>query len=91
MYAVQEARDLFWGTFAAGKGFAKRASMWDLLFMGIGSMGRDENMMAFVFRFAFQVKMMINIVIFFFISGIALQVVMMMMTTIVLSSSFLFS
>ena len=33
-YAVQEARDLFWSTFAAGKGFAKRSSMWDLLFMG---------------------------------------------------------
>jgi len=57
MYAVQEARDLFWGTFAAGKGFAKRASMWDLLFMGIGSMGRDENMLAFVFRFAAQLLM----------------------------------
>eukprot|EP00285_Hemiselmis_virescens_P012640 CAMPEP_0173393538 /NCGR_PEP_ID=MMETSP1356-20130122/22171_1 /TAXON_ID=77927 ORGANISM="Hemiselmis virescens, Strain PCC157" /NCGR_SAMPLE_ID=MMETSP1356 /ASSEMBLY_ACC=CAM_ASM_000847 /LENGTH=267 /DNA_ID=CAMNT_0014351577 /DNA_START=21 /DNA_END=820 /DNA_ORIENTATION=- len=55
MYAVQEARDLFWRTFAAGKGFAKRSSMWDLLFMGIGSMGRDEGMMSFVLRFAFQV------------------------------------
>jgi hypothetical protein len=27
-----------------GKDFAKRASMWDLLFMGLGSMGRDEGL-----------------------------------------------
>ena len=28
MYAVQEARDLFWGSMGQGKAFAKRASMW---------------------------------------------------------------
>jgi hypothetical protein len=53
---VEEARELFWGTFAAGKGFAKRASYWDLLFMGIGSMGRDEGLLAFVLRFVMHVS-----------------------------------
>ena len=58
IYAVDEARELFWGTFAQGKGFAKRASTWDLLFMGIGSLGggRDEGMMAFILRFAMHVR-----------------------------------
>ena len=56
IYAVEEARDLFWGTFAQGKGFAKRASTWDLIFMGIGSMGRDEGIMAFILRFAVHVR-----------------------------------
>jgi hypothetical protein len=57
IYAVEEARDLFWGTFAQGKGFAKRASTWDLIFMGIGSMGRDEGMIAFILRFAVHVRL----------------------------------
>ena len=56
IYAIDEARELFWGTFAQGKGFAKRASMWDLLFMGIGSMGRDEGILAFILRFAMNVS-----------------------------------
>eukprot|EP00961_Rhodomonas_salina_P242798 3280046-Rhodomonas_salina.1 len=37
-FALQECRDLFWGLMGKGKGFAKRASTWDLLFMGLGSM-----------------------------------------------------
>lgn len=57
MYAVQEARDLFWGSMGQGKAFAKRASMWDLLFMGLGSMGRDEGMVSFLFRLALNVLM----------------------------------
>ena len=56
-YAVQEARDLFWGSMGQGKAFAKRASMWDLLFMGLGSMGRDEGMVSFLFRLALNVLM----------------------------------
>mmetsp|Transcript_4964 Transcript_4964/g.7292 ORF Transcript_4964/g.7292 Transcript_4964/m.7292 type:complete len:393 (+) Transcript_4964:73-1251(+) len=57
MFAVQEARDLFWGSMGQGKAFAKRASMWDLLFMGLGSIGRDEGMVAFAFRLALNVLM----------------------------------
>jgi len=57
MFAVQEARDLFWGSMGQGKAFAKRASMWDLLFMGLGSMGRDEGMVSFLFRLALNVLM----------------------------------
>jgi len=55
VYAVQEARDLFWGTFAKGKAYAKRASMWDLLFVGLDSMGRDEGLASFVIRIIFNV------------------------------------
>eukprot|EP00287_Rhodomonas_sp_CCMP768_P004683 CAMPEP_0196724270 /NCGR_PEP_ID=MMETSP1091-20130531/6195_1 /TAXON_ID=302021 /ORGANISM="Rhodomonas sp., Strain CCMP768" /LENGTH=286 /DNA_ID=CAMNT_0042066371 /DNA_START=8 /DNA_END=864 /DNA_ORIENTATION=+ len=57
MYAVQESRDMFWGLMARGKGFAKRASTWDLLFMGLGSMGSDEGWVSFLLRFAFQILM----------------------------------
>ena len=57
VYAVQEARDLFWGSMGQGKAFAKRASMWDLLFMGLGSMGRDEGLVSFLFRLALNVLM----------------------------------
>ena len=35
-------QDAFWSYFSAGKQFAKRQSMWDAMFMGIRSMGRDE-------------------------------------------------
>jgi hypothetical protein len=33
-YGVAETRDMFWGTFAGGKDFAKRQSLWDLFFTG---------------------------------------------------------
>ena len=40
-------QDAFWSYFSAGKKFAKRQSMWDAMFMGIRSMGRDENMVEY--------------------------------------------
>ena len=54
---VQETRDLFWDMFAKGRGFAKRSSWYDLLFMGIGSMGRDESLIAFLLRWLLNVLM----------------------------------
>ena len=54
LYGVQEARDLFWGTFTGGKKFAQRQSMWDLLFMGLNSTRRDENMLGVILKWVIQ-------------------------------------
>ncbi len=43
-YGVSEVRDLFWKRFQSGKAFAQRSTMWDMLFVGISSMGRDEGL-----------------------------------------------
>ena len=54
-YAVAEARDSFWRAFAGGKSFAKRQSMWDLLFSGLRFSGRrDESTAAVVIRWLIQ-------------------------------------
>mmetsp|Transcript_10224 Transcript_10224/g.29133 ORF Transcript_10224/g.29133 Transcript_10224/m.29133 type:complete len:293 (-) Transcript_10224:4066-4944(-) len=47
---VGEVQDSFWSYFNNGKQFAKRQSMWDAMFMGIRSMGRDENFMEYAMR-----------------------------------------
>jgi hypothetical protein len=52
-YGVQETRDLFWGTFAGGKAFGKRQSMWDLLFTGL-RWGKDEEAFSVLVRWVFQ-------------------------------------
>ena len=52
-YGVQETRDLFWGTFAGGKEFAKRQSWWDLLFTGL-RWGKDEELFSVVLRWLIQ-------------------------------------
>lgn len=54
-HSVQEVRNLFWGIFAKGRGFSQRSSWFDLLFMGIDSMGRDENLVSFLIRWLFQI------------------------------------
>eukprot|EP01084_Bolivina_argentea_P053279 97806_1 len=56
-YGVREARDLFWSQAAGGKQFAKRATMWDAIFIGIRSMGRDDSLMEWVIRVFFQLLM----------------------------------
>jgi len=53
--SVAETRDLFWDMFSKGRGFAKRSSFYDLIFAGIGSMGRDENIAAFALRYLVNV------------------------------------
>jgi|EP01082_Thalassiosira_pseudonana_P014955 hypothetical protein len=52
---VNEVQDSFWEYFQSGKQFAKRQSMWDAMFMGMRSMGRDENMMEYLFKMLIQV------------------------------------
>jgi len=53
-YAVAEARDSFWHKFAGGKAFAKRQSMWDLLFTGLRATHRDESTASIVLRWLMQ-------------------------------------
>mmetsp|Transcript_23381 Transcript_23381/g.26907 ORF Transcript_23381/g.26907 Transcript_23381/m.26907 type:complete len:181 (+) Transcript_23381:135-677(+) len=47
---VGEVKDSFWEYFQSGKQFAKRQTMWDALFTGMRSMGRDESMMEYVLK-----------------------------------------
>jgi ABC-type multidrug transport system fused ATPase/permease subunit len=55
---VEEMKDSFWQYITAGKQFAKRQSMWDMMFMAMRSLGqrhRDESTAEFVVRFLMQV------------------------------------
>jgi len=52
---VGEVQDSFWSYFSSGKQFAKRQSMWDAMFMGFRSMGRDENMIEYGLKVLMQV------------------------------------
>lgn len=63
-YGVGETRDLFWQRFSQGGRFAKRQTMWDALFMGLSSMGRDEQLASFVLRIAGQFIMNLTIGLF---------------------------
>lgn len=58
-YGINEARQLFWDCLEKGKGFARRSTMWDMIF-GL-AMGRDEGIGAFIVRviinFVFNVTM----------------------------------
>eukprot|EP01083_Nonionella_stella_P001124 3266_1 len=56
-HSVEEARSLFWMSFARGKGVAKRATWWDIIF-GI-TLGRDESMTEFLVRLV--MNMLINL------------------------------
>lgn len=54
---VGEVQDSFWSYFASGKKFAKRQSMWDAMFMGMRSMGRDESIIEYGLKVLMQVLM----------------------------------
>ena len=58
---VEEVQDSFWSYFNSGKQFAKRQSMWDAMFMGMRSMGRDENMLEYGLKILMQVLMNFSI------------------------------
>jgi len=71
---VAETKDLFWSYFAQGKAFAKRQSMWDMMFMGIRKMSRDESTMEYVMKVLIQVlinfSMGLLMALAFFIFGL---------------------
>lgn len=52
---VGEVKDSFWSYFSRGKQFAKRQSMWDAMFMGMRSMGRDEKFFEYALKVLMQV------------------------------------
>jgi len=54
---VGEVQDSFWSYFTSGKRFAKRQSMWDAMFMGMRSMGRDESFIEYSLKVLMQVLM----------------------------------
>jgi len=68
---VGEVQDSFWAYFSRGKQFAKRQSMWDAMFMGMRSMGRDESMIEYGLKVLMQVLMnfSVGLVMALFISA----------------------
>jgi hypothetical protein len=54
---VSELKDSFWTYFTAGKKFAQRQSMWDLMWISMRSMtrGRDESTLEFFLKVLLQV------------------------------------
>lgn len=57
VHAVSEIRAMFSRQFAGGKRFAQRSTLWDAVFMGIGSMGRDEALASYVLRIVIRLLM----------------------------------
>ena len=51
---ITEAREQFWASFAGGAAYARRATMWDALFVGMRSMGRDEPLLQFAVQMLFR-------------------------------------
>lgn len=71
---VGEVQDSFWSYFHSGKQFAKRQSMWDAMFIGIRSMGRDESMIEYGLRVLMNVllnfSMGLVMALVFFVIGL---------------------
>lgn len=71
---VGEVQDSFWAYFSRGKQFAKRQSMWDAMFMGMRSMGRDESMIEYGLKVLMQVLMNFSVglvmALFMFVVGL---------------------
>ena len=71
---VGETKDAFWEYFTNGQRFAKRQSMWDMLFMGMRSMSRDESFLEYAMKILFQVLINFSIglimALVFFVFGL---------------------
>lgn len=59
-YAVSDAKTVFWQQIDAGIAYAKRRSMWDLLFMSL-SRRRDEQMVEFILRIVIHIVSNVSI------------------------------
>ena len=53
-YAVEEAKQLFWKSFKWGKKFGTRQTLFDMLFVGVRSMGRNESLIEYIFSVCVQ-------------------------------------
>jgi len=73
---VSETKEYFWQMFDSGKQFAKRQSMWDMMFIGIRQIhrGRDETFMEYALKVLIQVlinfSMGLIMALIFFIGGL---------------------
>jgi len=71
---VGEVQDKFWSYFNAGKQFAKRQSMWDAMFIGMRSMGRNENMVEYGLKVLMQILLNFSLglvmALFMFVIGL---------------------
>ncbi len=63
--AADRYRQLFWNGVEGAKGFAKRSTWWDMLFMGIRSIGRDQNLAEYVLEVIFRFLVNLFIGLFF--------------------------
>jgi hypothetical protein len=63
-YGVDETKQLFWKKFVAGKEFAKRQSTFDMIFLAIGAIGRDESFLEYILRVLITVLMNFTIGVF---------------------------
>lgn len=52
---IEEVKDCFWNYFSQGLKFARRQSMWDMMFMSIRSMTRDESLIEYMLKIGFQI------------------------------------
>ncbi len=53
-HAVSSAKSMFWSRFASGRRFAKQATIWDAVFVGMRSMGRDDGIVAWIAEMIFR-------------------------------------
>ena len=60
-YGVDDARDQFWRSFNGGAAYAKRATMWDALFVGMRTMGRDEPFLSFLLNMVLRFLMNLTV------------------------------
>eukprot|EP00904_Undaria_pinnatifida_P000446 jgi/Undpi1/10401/HiC_scaffold_29.g12851.m1 len=66
---VEETRDLFWRKVSGGKQFAKRATMWDALFVGVGTLRRDEGIAAVIAKIVFRFVVNLTMGLFMAVVG----------------------
>lgn len=52
---IEELKDCFWNYFSQGLKFAKRQSIWDMMFMSIRSITRDESLIEYILKIGFQI------------------------------------
>ncbi len=55
---------LFWNGVEGAKGFAKRSTLWDMLFVGIRSIGRDQGLAEYVVEIVLRFLMNLFIGLF---------------------------
>ncbi len=68
-HGVEEAKQNFAKKFSQGNEFAKRRTMWDAVFQGVASMGRDETMTDYMIRLLLHFLMNFTVGLFSTVIG----------------------